>query len=158
MHCSCIRWILSLKHRNDIGVRTPWTHRITSPCRRFDRNFSVDDDDRAPLMQVDPECMQSCGFFSRRLEYRTPLLFISLSEFPGLVSVPAISVGVHGNLEQTANSYIVQDDTLKSKGRQIPTGSNNAFAVWCFGKMTFLFLGRAIMFHPTGLPNKQEEV
>lgn len=90
-------------------------------------------------------------FFSRRLEYRTPLLFISLSEFPGLVSVPAISVGVHGNLEQTANSYIVQDDTLKSKGRQIPTGSNNAFAVWCFGKMTFLFLGRAIMFHPTGL-------
>ena len=82
-------------------------------------------------------------FFPPRLEPRTPLLFINLSEFPGLVSVPAISV---------------QDDTLKSKGRQIPTGSNNAFAVWCFGKMTFLFLGRAVMFHPTGLPNKQEEV
>lgn len=53
----------------------------------------------------------------------TPLLFISLSEFPCLVSVPAISVGVHGNLEHTANSCIVRDDTLKSKGRsqQEPT-------------------------------------
>ena len=94
MQCSCIRWIPSLKHRNDIGT----TPSIASlPPAEFDRNFSVDDDERAALISVPWPC-------------------------------------------------IVQDDTLRRKGRHIPTGTKIACAVWCFGKMTFLFLGRAVMF------------
>ena len=42
----------------------------------------MDDDDRAPLMQVDPECMQSCVFFFAKIGIQNPLVVYQFIRVP----------------------------------------------------------------------------